>query len=371
MRRHQLQKRNRNSLVWYLVGFVAVQLGLAVGVDRFWPAIRDPDYRVVEQIVRSRQQEAPGRPLVLFLGSSRTQMGLSAGRLNVPDDPRAPVVCNAAILGGGPMMNGIVLRRLLDAGLRPRMVFAEVMPLSLSKRQGAAVEERQTFLYRYSLGEVVSLWPYFGEPYRLCWHWGRGRVFPCGCHRVELREALGIDIPGEGAMRASLRDASGWDASPRPWAPTEIARLTRLNLAWYEDALTQPALAPGTMRAVRDLVRLCQEERIIAVLVVPPEGSCFRNRMPAVEEAQMSALCDLAHALSVPLVDARAWVEDAGFWDGHHLTELGAVQYTDRFAREVRLRRLWPQGDREGEENPPAVAAAAPVLAGKPSTNPE
>jgi hypothetical protein len=64
----------------------------------------------------------------------------------------------------------------------------------------------------------------------------------------------------------------------------------------------------------------------------------------------------LARELSVPLVDARTWIDDDGFSDGHHALPSGADQYTERFAREV-LGRYRPMlHDWSG----PVVARAGP-----------
>jgi hypothetical protein len=330
-----LQKRNRRDLLWCLLGFVVVQLGLAACVDRWWLAVRDPDYLQIEQHLRERLAEAPGRPLILFLGSSRTQMGVDASRLNVRGDRRAPVVFNAAVCSGGPMMSQVVLRRLLKAGIRPQEVFFEVMPMSLGACHGAANEERVTTLGRYAAGEVRRLWPYYGERYRLALHWGKARLLPGWRHQAELREALGIDLPPGPVPHEYDRDAYGWSGNTVELPPEEVALHTRRNLATYHDALAQPALAPGVLNAVRDAVRLCRRRHIAVTLFVPPESSAFRGYRPAVSRLQEDAIRNLAVELGVPLVNARAWVPDGGFWDGHHLTAKGAAQFTERLGREA------------------------------------
>src|SRR5262245_42128245 len=108
--RRQLPRRRRAELAWCLAGFVAVQLALAAGVERLWPAVRDPEFGTRERLLRDRLAEAAGRPLVLALGSSRTLMGLDARRLSeAPADGggRAPLVFTFGVGGSGPLMQAV------------------------------------------------------------------------------------------------------------------------------------------------------------------------------------------------------------------------------------------------------------------------
>jgi hypothetical protein len=357
-----MQKRQRNALAWYLAGFLGVQLGLGVCIDRYWPAQRDSDFNELVQIVRERQaapsplspasepneafsaaragargrgQGAPGRPLVLVFGSSRTQGDLRAERLNAPADSTAPIVVNCAVLGGGPMMHQVMLRRFLDAGIRPDLAFVEVMPMALSARQGYPIEEMQQ-TWRYTAAEVRGLWRYYADPARLCYHWAVTRVFPFFHYQAQLRDVLCIDIPVAGRPRfASGRDDYGWVRPVEMTPPQEIERLTRENLKFYDSALTQPAVAQGALNALGDMLDLCLREHIPVVLILPPEGSAFRSYAPTVAERLVDAVRTLAGERGVPVIDARAWVDDNGFYDGHHALVKGADQYTQRFAREA------------------------------------
>jgi hypothetical protein len=335
VRLDQLQRRKRKDLAWYLAGTILVQLGLAAGIEWFWPGVRDPDFSDVERIVRARAAEHPGSPLVVVLGSSRTQMALAADRLNRTGDAAAPVVVNTAIAGGGPMMHQVVLRRLLKVGLRPQLAFVEIMPMSLSIREGAPIEERQRYQGRFTVAEVARLGKYFGERYRLYWPWLLARAWPSHRYQAELREALAIDSVAGQAGQPSFRDAYGWTGCPKAYSQAEIDAKTQENLASYAGALTQPTVAPGALRALRDTVQLCLDEHIAVVVLVPAEGSAFRSYAPSVEEAHMNAVRQLTSELAVPLVDARTWVDDDGFYDGHHVTQRGAEQYTERFAADA------------------------------------
>jgi len=328
----------RKDLVWCGMGFVLVQLALAVGLEACWPALRDPDFDELERVVRKRQAAAPGRPLVFVLGSSRTQQALRAERLNNPSDATAtPVVINCAMSGGGPMLHQVVLRRLLRAGFRPHLVFVESMPLALSARDGPPIEERQNLTGRYTAAELAHLYHYFARPYRLWFPWSYARLLPCYRHQAELRHALGIDLT-EGATRnLSGRDDYGWVVCPKLFSPQEVASKTQASLEQYATALTQAAVAPGALQALRDVVNLCRDEHIPVVFFAPAEGSRFRSFAPAVAESQMNAVRGLARELGVPLIDARTWIDDEGFYDGHHANWKGAEQYTEHFCREAFL----------------------------------
>ena len=64
MPRQEIYRRKRQELLWYLLGFVVVQMILAVGVDRFWTRVRDPEYAVKEKLLQRRLAEAPQKPLL-------------------------------------------------------------------------------------------------------------------------------------------------------------------------------------------------------------------------------------------------------------------------------------------------------------------
>jgi hypothetical protein len=246
------------------------------------------------------------------------------------------VVINAAVPNGGPMMDQIVLRRLLDAGLRPELVFVEAMPMALSRRDGAPFEERARYQSRHTLTEVARLWSYYSERHRLFYPYLTGRLLPAHRYQAEIRLALGIDRPSnQPFVYPQARDPFGWLRCPPGYPPEEVEARTLENLGTYGRALSEPALAPGAVRALHDVVKLCLDERIRVVLVIPGEGTAFRNYAPGVEAIQVAAVRKLAHDLDVPLIDARLWVDDAGFYDGHHTTRRGAFLFTDRFAREA------------------------------------
>jgi hypothetical protein len=336
VRQREFQRRHRKDLAWYVVGIVVVQLGLAVGIDQFWPAVRDPDFNDLVRIAHDRQADAPGRPLVLVLGSSRTQVALNARLLNTSTDPSAPLVLNWAIAGSGPLMQQTVVRRMLHAGIRPQRLFVEVIPAGMSIRDGAPLEERYLVGDRFTAAEVVHLTSRYAQPYRLLYPWFRARVLPVVRQQAELREALGIDVPvvPSSGYHAG-RDKFGWTERSMSLTPEQVQQMTQHAVEDYASALTQPELAAGALRTLRDLLTLCQREHIPVTVVVSPESSAFRSFAPEVAAQHLAAVASVAREAGVPVIDALTWVDDAGFYDGHHTLAGGATQFTERFRREA------------------------------------
>src|SRR5262249_24732041 len=83
---------------------------------------------------------------------------------------------------------------------------------------------------------------------------------------------------------------------------------------------------------------LCRRQRIGVVLVAMPEGSEFQSWYPSAVRAEIDAYLErLVREEQVPLVDARSWVPDNCFADGHHLMPKGASLYTEQLSREAIL----------------------------------
>src|SRR5207245_1345658 len=83
--------------------------------DGWLTAVRDPEFAAKLERLQARRAEAAGRPLVLALGSSRMAFGLDAASLSGDGDGQGALVFNFALLGGGPLLNLVVLQRLLAA----------------------------------------------------------------------------------------------------------------------------------------------------------------------------------------------------------------------------------------------------------------
>src|SRR5947209_701598 len=108
-------RRHRAAAVWMLGIFAVSQLVLAVYVDQFAPTVRDPEFYLLEGMLRDRIAEKPGRPTAMFLGSSRVAHGFDAKRATGRHDA---VVFNFGVPGSGPYLQTVMLDRMRDDGVR-------------------------------------------------------------------------------------------------------------------------------------------------------------------------------------------------------------------------------------------------------------
>src|SRR5262245_50712176 len=130
-------RRVRRDLLWFVVAFALIQLGLAWSVEHCLPDVRDPEYTAKEERLRTLRAARPDDALILMLGSSRASMGLRAAELSRD----GALVFNAALSGGGPMLELVCLRRLLAVGIKPDLLLVEFVPYHFNQPDEASLEE--------------------------------------------------------------------------------------------------------------------------------------------------------------------------------------------------------------------------------------
>src|SRR6266404_8754186 len=135
-RRQRHRRQLRADMLWVAAFFVALQIGLAIMIDRGLPKVRDAHWAALENRLRCRLEENPQAKLVVMLGSSRTQLALQGGRVSDRTGNQHSIVFNLGINGSGPLMEFVALRRLLEQGIRPDAVLVELMPSFLSQKAG-------------------------------------------------------------------------------------------------------------------------------------------------------------------------------------------------------------------------------------------
>jgi hypothetical protein len=223
--------------------------------------------------------------------------------------------------GLGPVLQHVHLRRLLREGIRADLVVLELMPLYLHRE------------FDHSRGRL-SLWRELP------------RVVSYGRAAAVLRNA-------------ALRQLDLLPAAARAFFPGDLRQLVRdepetetLPLGGpihLRDGLTgvgpghhffPPAtfhITAGAEQALRDSLALCRANGTAAVLLLTPEAESFRRLYPAGAQEEVGAFARrLADEAGVPLLDARRWLAEKDFFDGHHLLDSGARTLTRRLHREVR-----------------------------------
>lgn len=336
--------RARQALLSGLGLSVVLTLGLGLGLDNYWTVLRDPQYGSKLITLRSRLAEQPDRSLVLFLGSSRTEVGVRPALLTADDSPcRTPIVFNFGMAGCGPLQQLLCLRRLYADGIRPQCVLLEVLPPALHwDCDGAVLLQPE----RLTWGDLRRANRYCAQPLKVRAAWGQARLAGWFTTRFTLLSRLAPGWVPLAARRDSLWtmcDPLGW-AKPFITAPTKAWSTVAFAHARteYASALASFCISPLPDRTLRDAVEYCQTRRIPVALYVMPEGDTFRSWYPPGAYASVTQYVNnLGRDYSIPVFDTRTWMAETDFCDGHHLLGDAAARFSIRFGREMFDPWIW------------------------------
>jgi hypothetical protein len=323
------------ALAWAALAFVCVQAALDIVVAQH-PDIDDPEFYRRLELLQARRAEAPGRPLMLFLGSSRTETGFLPEKLpplrTAAGDQ--PLVFNCSHLGAGPGMNLLMLRRLLRAGVRPDWLVIEIMPARLA-------DSKQNVLLECAGVTDLSVTRHYRDPLKVYAYFTRAQLLPCHKRRHFLmEEILPGWLPQEDAWRRHiplnpLGGDEAWMAVTHLDA-ADVRHRTEGTRREYLPILEDLQIVEPADRAMRETLDLCRRKSIAPALLLAPEGSEFRSWYSAESRRRLDAYCEtLRREYQAPLIDARDWLPDEVFTDSHHLNLQGAELFTRRLARDV------------------------------------
>jgi Protein of unknown function (DUF1574) len=335
MRRAIARRRYFRSFVLWTIGSVALmQLALGSIIDVALPTVRDPEFMLLENVLKRRLTEEVGKPTVMVLGSSRVENGFDAKTAAQVLDNRA-LVFNFGIPTSGPLLEKVWLNRLKAHGIKPDMLLIEVIPANFNSTQtppdlrsldGARLTAHE--LTRFSMQLKSTPGP-IGR-------WAIGRFLPSYRHQAELRGLLAVDehARGERVDEELLGiDQFGW----RPLVPPgDFACFKRMAHLQYDACYRDFQLSPEQVNLLRQDITACRKQGIKTGLLLMPEGSEFRKLYSAEMSAAINGMLAQMHEqFQVPIVDARDWMDDACFFDMHHLLWEGAQQFSARLAREA------------------------------------
>jgi hypothetical protein len=344
--RRRLIGRCLAALAWAVVLFAVGQVALRVWLSRCHPELCDPDHNARLALLKARVAEAPGRPLVVVLGSSRAANGVSPadmGACGPPDGPE-PVVFNFATLGAGPVRQWLTLRRLLAEGCRPDWVLIEVCPL-FWPQVGMFNEETGVLLtdvYWSDLPAIASVYP--GKRWetfaKLCtetaapgFHF-RSHVLNYCAPFLLQRVRLGELVWGHAGWQGL--DEHGWLPGPPRPPDAEFAAAVVRQRQLAKPIFDGFCVHPASDQSLRRLLQECRAHGLPAALYFMPEHSVLRGwYSPSVSRQVGEYLARLRQEYGVVLFDARAWMADDAFVDFCHMHPGGARAFSVRFGREV------------------------------------
>lgn len=343
----------RSELAWLAGALLALQLGLALAIHSGLSQFRDPAFH--EKFTRLMSLRAAPMPprTVVFLGSSRTGFGLQPGRLGhkLHSELDAPTVFfNFGMPGTGPVIETLALRRLLDEGVRPDRVLIEVVPMFLAGQPTAPQEVQRFPAPRFDYHELEVLEKYSGDGQ----HWRRDwwSAWPASwhSHRFEILTRFAPSwVPFELRQDWSQgNDAWGWGTCANlARTPESHRRAVESERRAYAPYFHGFEVGGSSCAALTDALKLCRNRGIPTALYYMPESAEFRSwYSPAMMSSIDRFVGSLSTQFSAPIIDARSWIGDEQFTDGHHLLPAGAAEFTDRLAKDSVLRGILRMPDR-------------------------
>jgi hypothetical protein len=330
----------RVAVAW----FVAASLGLSgatlLAADVLCPAIRDPEYGRRASALHARLAENPGRPLVLVVGSSRVGAGVcpAAWESVRPANPARPdpLLFNLGRAGAGPVVQLMMLRRVLAEGVRPAVVLLEYWPPLLNHEHAPEfLRIPPEHVFPADLPLVRDYWRDGGEFERRAW---RSRLNPV----FSLKRTLMLQVAPEWLPWPKRTEMVWANLDPWGWLPgldlpaEGSAERERWLTKWepiFRPQLRTFAVSEPADRALREAVSLARQHGAAVGFVYLPESSEFRGWYSRkAQRAMREHFAKLTAALGVPAIDARDWVRDGHVGDGFHLTRLGAEEFTRKLA---------------------------------------
>lgn len=328
--------RGRAAVFAGIVLFVAAQFAIHSAIQSDAVPLRDPIYAEKFDTLKRHPEffaDACDQHRVIAVGSSRTQLCLDAERLTTLDR----TVVNFAAAGCGPVTDALYLRRALAAGLRCDTAIVELHPAMLADHN-PPFEHRWLHTYRLRPDEPDVLRGYgwaIDTPVQFT---AGGELKAAHTYRFALLNAAHpklLPCPF-GLGFAGRTDARGHV----PGVPVnEMDRPKFVATAHAEYAHALKDYRPGgpAVASVRDMLARLHTHGIQPVLLLTPESSEFRSWYGEQGDTAVSQVaCGLASEFRVPLVNARGWIPDDQFADGHHAVPAGAKTFTDRLEMVLR-----------------------------------
>ena len=336
-------RRRARAVVLCGGGAVLLALvGMALAVETIRPQWRDPEYghrmKELSRTVRLERRLGTARPLVVLVGSSRSQLGFSPLHLGLGDGPGRPLVYNLSHTGYGSVGELLLTHRLFDNDLTPDALIVEVLPPRLTE------DHVPGFLFppeRLGYRDLDRLAPYLDDPARMRKDWAQSRVTTWHALRFLLLNHWGAGRWLPTRLRQefvweSIRSGGWLQYEPPPLPPEQRAAAMARARGDFAGAFERFRVEPLQDRAYRDLLAACRGRGVRVAFLLMPESPTFRAWYPPGALAEVRAyLAKLAGEHGCAVFDASEWFADEElFADGHHLLGPGARAFSKRLGAE-------------------------------------
>jgi hypothetical protein len=323
----------RAESLWAFAGIVAIWGGFVALTEIRFPWWWDREYEVRRTLLDERTAEAPDRPLLAVIGSSRAGTAFCPSELPPIYDAagRQVLPFNYSHHGSGPRLNLMQMHRLIRDGHEPGWLVVELVP--------SHVRYEGTTATLTSANDLPVVLPYMNKR-KLLVEFARLRSNAVYRNRTAFLRTFAPEF----ATKAGEGDdiylgPLGDDAIlSRPGAHPEDKKEQQYKLikSMYAYQMQDLQFDPQLVDATRALLELCRDRHIPTVLLMAPEDSRFRSWYgPGVEERIQAFYRGLGEDFDVPVVDARGWCPDEDFLDPHHLMPAGAKRFTLRLGKEM------------------------------------
>lgn len=325
-------RRARTVIGGMIAAILVMNLALSMASENF-AAIRDPVYS--DRLAKLRTHwHGSMKPKVLLIGSSRVWFGLDALQAErcLPEH----IFFNFGLPAAGPITQRLILERLLSDGVVPDRVVFEIMP-PLMMPMGTGPEE-----LRYLRGERLtrSELALLGDPQPHNREWRQARCLPfLGLRNQLVSRVAAHALPWPHRHDAGRGVDAGGRVNPAIRHVSQVERAAGLERERriYEDRLARFQWDDLAIETARHLRQLCSARAISTAFILMPESTEFRSWYNPEIQINSSRLTESVG----DYIDARFWLRDDLFADGHHLTDAGAEALTERLCTVLRSR--WEQ----------------------------
>ncbi|MFM8272766.1 MAG: hypothetical protein ACKODX_10595 [Gemmata sp.] len=336
----------RGSVLSGAAAFALVTVAAAVALDTRLSHVRYPEHGYRLRNLNQLQAREPGQPLVVVLGSSRTQLALNPGA--VEREPGSPLVFNYGLAGAHPAFLHVGYHRLRDAGVKPAAVVVEIFPALLAVTDvfagaatvwGPQLTAAEAWRFGADAANRATVAAWLGSRLDV---WSR--------FRSNLMFAVApewMTVEGQVLGREPVPDQFGY----KPYFQDQVSEAERQRrLAKtsrdYSSLCRNLRVVPLVERAVRELVADCRADGVPVAFYLSPESPTFHNWYEPQARVRLAAFARaLTDELGAPVFDlSGGWAEE-DFADGHHMLPAA----THRFSREFVARvRPWLAAARPG-----------------------